>query len=393
MEFTQDSILEKYCTIGQTSNVDNTNKACVYLTVNTITNKIYVGVSSKISNVVDGSYKGSGLHLRRSIEKHGWGAFDSIILLSFSNINHAYVIEKRIVSQAFVESKATYNLKCGGSGGWSWSKEIKEKASAKSIKTAKKNRALGLHKIPAFSIIGSIANTEFKKTQKKAHNTQKAKRNHAKAAAKNWESLEYRSKIPKRTKGFTVLYKDNVYMHVYDDAQITAKLKDGWLKRGPKHTQDTKLKIAKSTKTAMTSFFENPKNNARWSNIRTKMWSDEETRKSIVNKRKDAAIIRKIYRLQLLDKSKISENIILCNESIRLLCKSGFHLKFSKINASNIARHILLNYSELDLNVVINNEIKEFVILCKYIWLSCNDMQCTQPINFYDRISNLQLTN
>lgn len=112
----------------------------IYQTKNLIDEKIYVGVH--LSNDINNdNYLGSGLHLRRAIKKHGIQNFQRIIIHQTDSKQQAYQIERNIVNDQFVFRNDTYNMKCGGFGGFPkniWlgkhhSEETKEKCRLKNL--------------------------------------------------------------------------------------------------------------------------------------------------------------------------------------------------------------------------------------------------------------------
>lgn len=86
----------------------------VYRITNKINGKYYIGMH-KTSNLNDG-YMGSGIHLRRAIEKYGIENFNKEILHIFDNEQDMILKEKELV----VVSEQTYNLCHGGKGGFSY---------------------------------------------------------------------------------------------------------------------------------------------------------------------------------------------------------------------------------------------------------------------------------
>lgn len=89
----------------------------VYRTINNVNSKIYVGVHRSY-NIEKDSYLGSGVLLEKAIQKYGEQNFSREILCSFENSEKAYQLEKSIVNEQFVKNPKTYNLKCGGYGGY-----------------------------------------------------------------------------------------------------------------------------------------------------------------------------------------------------------------------------------------------------------------------------------
>ena len=84
----------------------------VYLTTNLINNKIYVGVHSTYN--LDDGYIGTGKNIKKAIKKYGKENFKRDILYYCYDIEHAYEIEKNIVTKSFVNRNDVYNLIEGG---------------------------------------------------------------------------------------------------------------------------------------------------------------------------------------------------------------------------------------------------------------------------------------
>lgn len=90
----------------------------VYKTTNRINGKIYVGAHKTES--MDDEYMGSGKILLRAIEKYGIKNFERKILTKFDNADDMYKMEAILVNEEFVADKNTYNIKCGGFGGFDY---------------------------------------------------------------------------------------------------------------------------------------------------------------------------------------------------------------------------------------------------------------------------------
>jgi len=117
----------------------------LYRITNLVNNKIYVGVH-KTTSLEDG-YMGSGKVIMRAYEKYGINNFKKDILETFDNSESMYAREKEVVTDEFLLSEETYNLRRGGFGGFDYinksgipkmlgknhSDETKDKLSARMI--------------------------------------------------------------------------------------------------------------------------------------------------------------------------------------------------------------------------------------------------------------------
>lgn len=95
-------------------------KYIVYKIVNNVNGKFYIGVHK--TNNVDDSYFGSGLAIKRAIEKYGKECFTKHILHIFDNPKEAFDKEKELV----VLSESSYNLKEGGCGGFDYINKLNQ---------------------------------------------------------------------------------------------------------------------------------------------------------------------------------------------------------------------------------------------------------------------------
>ena len=113
----------------------------VYKTTNLITKDIYIGVHS--STNPNDEYLGSGLRIKRSIEKYGVENFTKEILFIFKTKEECYLKEREIVTEDFILLDNTYNIKPGGMGskGLKWTK--KQKKARSIITTGIKNPNYG----------------------------------------------------------------------------------------------------------------------------------------------------------------------------------------------------------------------------------------------------------
>jgi hypothetical protein len=103
----------------------------VYLTINIVNDKMYIGVHKQSSREFDG-YIGCGIESKNSkklkhpktplqyaVKKYGYRSFRRYTVAEFDNEDDAYKLETKLVNISWIERKDTYNVTLGGKGGWS----------------------------------------------------------------------------------------------------------------------------------------------------------------------------------------------------------------------------------------------------------------------------------
>ena len=175
----------------------------VYLIINNLNNRKYIGVHKEQPGEDLRTYMGSGTAIIAAIEKYGVENFTKIILARFDNRDSMVAMEADLVSQDMVESPEYYNLKTGGDYGLH-SEETREKMS-----------------------VANIGKTLNKETREKISASLKDKP----------RSEETRSKIAAAHKG----------KHLSEDTRV--KISDAMKgkKRGPK-SKETREKMSASKK-------------------------------------------------------------------------------------------------------------------------------------------------
>lgn len=88
----------------------------IYQIQNKLNGMIYIG-QHQTENVDDG-YMGSGLRIRRAIEKYGRENFDKTILFECKSEEEMNAKEAEIVNEDFIARDDVYNIELGGIGGW-----------------------------------------------------------------------------------------------------------------------------------------------------------------------------------------------------------------------------------------------------------------------------------
>ena len=138
----------------------------IYKTTNNISGKIYIG-KHQTKNIND-DYVGSGLHLKRSIQKHGIENFTKVIIHDFDNDSEMTRKEIELVTEEFCNRKDTYNICLGGQGGFSY---INSKGLNVDVTQQRENN-------PSFSKNASLAGAKakqelFKNNPEWSHNYRK----------------------------------------------------------------------------------------------------------------------------------------------------------------------------------------------------------------------------
>jgi hypothetical protein len=92
-------------------------KAFVYLTVNKVNNKKYIGVRTYKNSINDDKYLGSGSAIKAAITKYGHNNFSRSTIFE-GTATECYAYEKELVNQSIVDAPQYYNISLGGWGGY-----------------------------------------------------------------------------------------------------------------------------------------------------------------------------------------------------------------------------------------------------------------------------------
>lgn len=84
----------------------------VYRTTCSVDGKYYIGIHS--TNDLDDGYLGSGVHLRRAVEKHGKESFTREVVATADSRADLLEMEAQMVTEAVVKDPQSYNLSLGG---------------------------------------------------------------------------------------------------------------------------------------------------------------------------------------------------------------------------------------------------------------------------------------
>ena len=102
----------------------------IYQIRNKLNGMIYIGQHQ--TDDVNDNYMGSGIRIKRAIEKYGIENFEKTILFECSSEIEMNAKEAEIVNEDFIARDDVYNIELGGKGGWTHlSFESKSQASKK----------------------------------------------------------------------------------------------------------------------------------------------------------------------------------------------------------------------------------------------------------------------
>lgn len=87
----------------------------IYETINTVNGKKYIG--KHVTQNPQDSYLGSGLLLKKAIDKYGREKFTKKVLYVFDNESEMNAMEIELVNEDVVLSEEYYNIALGGAGG------------------------------------------------------------------------------------------------------------------------------------------------------------------------------------------------------------------------------------------------------------------------------------
>lgn len=89
----------------------------IYKTINSLNKKYYYGAHSTVN--IDDGYLGSGVALKKAIQKYGKENFYREIVEFCNGENEMYLKEEKIVAEHY-KKKECYNMNVGGKGGWNY---------------------------------------------------------------------------------------------------------------------------------------------------------------------------------------------------------------------------------------------------------------------------------
>ena len=189
----------------------------VYLTINTINSKFYIGKHTTSS--LNDRYIGSGTHILNAIKKYGESSFINYKLVFFNKEQDAYDYESYLLSEDMIKKfkdvlNITYNLRAGRVGGSTYmSKETRikiSKANKEILARPEVKEKLSISTTKNWSnpiyrekiVSSSIANWSDPSYRNKVSNSvseslnrPEVKEKLSKASKKRWSDSEYKERV------------------------------------------------------------------------------------------------------------------------------------------------------------------------------------------------------
>lgn len=132
----------------------------IYKITNILDGKYYIGAHKTLDK--DDGYMGSGVMIKRAIEKYGAKNFKKEILCECSSSSEMYAKEKELV----VLSEETYNLKEGGEGGFDYINSNEELRVVKNKKAREITNSRHKDKLSEWARKGGLASVAKHGVQK-----------------------------------------------------------------------------------------------------------------------------------------------------------------------------------------------------------------------------------
>ena len=194
----------------------------IYKITNLIDSKIYIGAHST-QDLNDG-YMGSGKYLRNAIKKYGIENFKKDILFIFDNKQEMFSKEAELVTEDFIATSNTYNIKPGGSGGnpgiVGAFKGMKHSESSK-----EKIRKSALSQVSTVEKRKKLSDNNWAKRDPEAH------RSHMRKIANRPRTTEHNRKVAEANLG-KILVNDGMIAKRINKDQLSYYESLGWNKGG-----------------------------------------------------------------------------------------------------------------------------------------------------------------
>ena len=175
----------------------------VYKTTNTINNKYYIGLRS--SEKLNDGYLGSGVLLKRAIQKYGKEFFVKEILVVFGSREEASLYEQKIITKEMVQDAECYNLCVGGDNSGAGKRTNSEESKYQNrIKHLGKKHAESTKELCRQIMVEEHLNrkkdSEIYKKIKAVRNTKESKAKTSAQAKAQWSNKDFRERVTRNMK-------------------------------------------------------------------------------------------------------------------------------------------------------------------------------------------------
>ena len=216
----------------------------IYKTTNILNGKYYIG--KHITENLNDEYIGSGIALKKAIQKYGKEYFKKEILYIFDNELQMNETEKKIVNCNLIKNEGTYNIALGGNGGCivltethplrdQTIKKIKQSTNTDENKQKRRELAIKNHQSKKIGMYGKKQTQHQKETVSKAL---------------SGRNITWGEKISKALKGRRSQNKGKKLNLTEEQRKLRSERHKGKIpwNKGKKHSIETKNKISAKAK-------------------------------------------------------------------------------------------------------------------------------------------------
>lgn len=168
----------------------------IYLIINKVNGKTYIGKRKSPKKWYEDTYMGSGKRLYSAKKHYGIGNFEKFLICYTSSEKDACEKEVFWIAEYKKRGKAEYNIQNGGQGGgFPWTPEMREKLEGRKRSTEARKRMSDSHK-------GQVAWNKGKPSSKKGcHLSEETKKKIAESQKGKHPSEETLKKLSESHKG------------------------------------------------------------------------------------------------------------------------------------------------------------------------------------------------
>lgn len=217
-------------------------KYYIYKLTNKTNGKIYIGFHGSNKDFLEDNYYGSGVLIRKAVEKYGKENFDREVLYVYESEEEAKEMERNIVNEDFLNRKDIYNLALGGSGGGLLGEKNPFFGKSHSEETLQILREKGKERTHTKETKEKISNSVKSSEKHKATITPERSKKIIETRRKNHPKKEKVKKTKETRKKVVHWWQDKVNKNPEKIEKTAAK------HRGMKRSEETKKNVSESLK-------------------------------------------------------------------------------------------------------------------------------------------------